>query len=433
MNENQSIDARRRKRILVACAAVAVMVAATASLTVGAGSTGPDVTVFSLPAAFNWGSSGGVRGYSIGTTSCNIGDAPLNWCDNGGGCGAGTTDEDHPAIAQNLYRLKDGRFEQLGMSWLKHGFVSLNTSSAGCGDGSCDPPPLGGNQLGVGCTDPYGSSKNGGRPLGRRSEVNATTGEFPFPYGTGGTESAPGDQRVKVLESELDPALNAGARYFLEGQYVAPDDAAAGNGLNNASYREVSVQAGSFNLSNVGSTVREVPAIAVWPVIDPTVELVNADTATTPVERFHVARKVTTPSPGTWHYEYAIHNMNSDQGARSFTITFPGATTITNVGFRDVDHHSGEPYATTNWVSTVGANGVSWATDDFATNANANALRWATLFSFWFDANAGPGSVSHALGLFKSGGTLAVSFPLQSVFDDGFETGDTSAWTLIVP
>ncbi len=425
-----------RRHALASVAGLVVLgtIASVASLQVSAGSsTGPDVTVFNLPGAFNWGSSGGVRGYSIGTTSCNVGDAPLNWCDNGGGCGSGTTDEDHPAIAQNLYRLKDGRFEQIGMSWLKHGFVSLNTSSAGCGDGSCDPPPLGGNQLGVGCTDPYGSSKNGGRPLGRRSEVNAATGEFPFPYGTGGTESEPGDQRVKVLESELDPALNAGAKYYLEGQYVAPDDAAAGNGLNNASYREVTVAAGTFNLSVTGSTVREQSAIEVWPVLDSTVEVVNVDTASTPVERFHVARKVTNPAPGTWHYEYAVHNLNSDQSARSFTVAFPSTATISNAGFRDVDHHSNEPYATTDWMPNTTANAVAWATDTFAVNPNANALRWGTMFSFWFDANAGPGGLSHTLGLFKAGGDLTVEFAGVEVFDDGFETGDTSAWTLVVP
>ena len=117
-------------------------------------STGPDVTVFNLQDTSNFGESNGIRGYAVGTTSCNIGDTPLNWCDNAGGCGAGTTPEDHPVIAQNMYRLKDGRFNQLGASWLKHGFLSLNQSAGGCGAGSCQGPPLGGNQLGVGCTDP---------------------------------------------------------------------------------------------------------------------------------------------------------------------------------------------------------------------------------------------------------------------------------------
>ncbi len=426
---------RSRRRLIPCASAAAGGAFLLLCFAAGAGTAGPDVTVFSLSGVTNWGASGGVRGYSLGTTSCNIGDAPLNWCDNGGGCGSGTTDEDHPAIAQNLYRLKDGRFEQLGMSWLKHGFVSTNSDTVGCGDGTCEDPPLGGNQLGVGCTDPYGSGMNGSRPLGKRSEVNATTGEFPFPYGGGGSTAQPADQRVKVLDSELDPAANAGARYFIEGQYVAPDDAAAGNGLNNASYREVSVQAGTFDLQFLATTVREAAAIEVWQVIDPTVELLDADVEGTILERFHVARKVTEPSPGTWHYEYAIHNLNSDRSARSLTIAFPSAAGIANVGFRDVDHHSGEPYAAADWTPTVGSNSVTWATDDFATNANANAMRWGTMFNFWFDAGRGPNGIQHTLGLFKPGDPAEIGFSFLGVevFGDGFETGDTSAWTLIVP
>src|SRR5262245_9875310 len=93
-------------------------------------SVGPDVTVYQLTDISNYGAFNGVRGYAIGTTSCNVGSTPVNWCDNSGGC-SGLTSRQHPVIAQNLYRLKSGRFEQIGMSWLKHGFVSTNSSSGG--------------------------------------------------------------------------------------------------------------------------------------------------------------------------------------------------------------------------------------------------------------------------------------------------------------
>ena len=260
---------------LLAAGAAALLGSSAAS----AGTTGPDVTVFDLPGTTNYGVSGGVRGYSVGTTSCNIGDTPLNWCalTNSSGCGGGTTRVDHPVIGQNIYRLKDGRFDQIGASWLKHGFTSLNQSASGCGDGSCAAPPLGGDQLGVGCTDPYSSGLNGSRPMGRKSEVNATTGVFPVPGG-GGSTATVWNQRAAVAEADLVAALNPGARYFIEGQYIAPDDAQSGNGLNNASYREATVEAGTFNLQiSLFNTVREKSAIEVWPVIDPTVELVNVD------------------------------------------------------------------------------------------------------------------------------------------------------------
>lgn len=402
-----------------------------------AGTIGPDVTVFSLSDTTNYGVSGGIRGYAIGTRSCNIGDQPLNWCDNTGGCGAGTTDEDHPVIAQNIYRLKDGRFDQIGASWLKHGFVSTNSDTAGCLTGVCVDPPLGGNQLGVGCTDPYGSSLNGSRPLGRKSEVNAATGEFPFPPGGGGSTASVWNQRVAVAEADLSAALNPGALYYLEGHYVAPDDATAGNGLNNASYRRVTVEVGTFTLQMAEATVREKSAIEVWPVVDSTVELINVDVPSTPVERFHVARKVTEVTPGElWHYEYAVHNMNSNRAADRLVIDFFGNVTFTNVGFHDVNAHSNEPYDTTDWPGTTTATSLTWEAPLFVPAEDANAIRWATMYNFWFDADQPPTSIeSHSLRLFEAGTPESLEFWLgdTELFADGFETGDTSAWDLTFP
>lgn len=388
---------------------------------------GPDVTVFTLSDTQNYGAASGIRGYSVGTTSCNVGDTPLNWCDQGTGCAAGATTHDHPVISQNMYRLKNGRFDQIGASWLKHGFVSTNSPGAGCGGGTCIQPPAGGNQLGVGCTDPYQASLNGGRPLGRKSEVNAATGAYPFPFGGGGSTSAVWNQRLAVQESDLDAAQNPGARYFVEGHYIAPDDALAGNGLNNASYREVNVAASTFNLSFPSATVRQKSAIEVWPVLDASVELVNADVPSTPVQRFHVARKVTEVTPGVlWHYEYAIHNMNSDRAADQLTIGFGGATTFSGVGFHDVDAHSNEPYDTTDWPGVTGSDNIQWTAPAFpASPANANAIRWATMYNFWFDANRPPTDInSHVLRLFTSGVPTEVAFTIGTVptlFSNGFE------------
>ena len=206
--------------------------------------SGPDVTVFAFPSLGSYGNADGYASFSVGTTSCNRGSTPLNWCNQSSGCAAGAAPTDHPVIAQNIYRLKGGRLNQIGMSWLKHGFVSLNNTTGGCTGAagqSCVSPPAGGRQLGVGCSDPYSSSLNGGRPLGRRSEVDASTGEFPFPPNSPGGPYTVYDQRAKVATSDLEAAQNPGALYYAEAQYIAPDDAVAGNGLNNASYQRVTV------------------------------------------------------------------------------------------------------------------------------------------------------------------------------------------------
>jgi hypothetical protein len=268
-----------------------------------------------------------------------------------------------------------------------------------------------------------------------RSEVNGTTGAYPFPY-TSVASSGTYEQRVKVQGTDVDTTLNPGALYFAEAQYIAPDDAAAGNGMNNASYRRVTVGAGpAYSLTMTGTMFEMLSAIEAWPADDPLVERLDADIpASTPVERFQVARKVTNPSPGVWHYEYAIRNHNSDRSAQAFAVDFPDGTTITNPGFHDIDSHSGEPYSTTDWTINVDAptSVVSWSTETFATNANANALRWATMYNFWFDADS-PFAGVHTLTLFKPGSPAAISFAFNGIFSDGFESGNTTLWSAAVP
>ncbi len=425
--------------VLVAGASLVAVLEVRAGVTTD--SVGPDVTIYNLTDTARYGPTGDFVAYAVGTNSCNVGTVPVGWCDNGGesGCGAGTTFRDHPVIAQNLYRLKDDRFQQLGMSWLKHGFLSTNSFQSDCqgngGTQTCTTPPLGSDQLGIGCTDIYGAGLNGSQGNGPRSEVNPTTGDFPMPHGPA-TGSGSLYARIIVPTADVDPAQNAGAHYWVEGQYVAPDDAKAVNGFNNASYRKVTVGANPFNLSfGANQTVRENTAIEAWAAFDTAVELVHVDflnSDVTILERFTVARKVVDLGGGNYRYEYAIHNMNSVTGARGFTIQFPANVTLSNVGFYDVDHHSGEPYSNIDWVSTTTADTVEWTLDPGDTGPDDNALRWATMYSFWFEANADSTGLLHSIDV---DGAVPFDFNgvITEIFTDGFESGDTSAWSLTLP
>src|SRR5262245_35970076 len=128
---------------------------------------GPDVIVGDLIDVGNYTSLNGIEAFAIGTTSCNIGNMNVLWQAN---------NNNHPVIGQSVYKLKNGRFEQLGMSWLKHGFTALTDNLCGCG---CSGQ--GGSVLGVGCSDPYGSGLNGSQAsLGPRWQVNAHTGVFTY-------------------------------------------------------------------------------------------------------------------------------------------------------------------------------------------------------------------------------------------------------------
>ncbi len=358
---------------------------------------GPDVIIGSLSGISDYGSVGGIAGYAIGTTSCNIGTSNLNWI-------AGTND--HPVIGQNIYRLKDGRFEQIGQSWLKHGFAALQGSlcctCTGSGAGSA---------LGVGCSDPYGSGLNGSQfGLGPRSEVNPYTGVFLYPF-THGDQGSSGDaayKRIQVANADLDPSLNPGAQYFGSAQYVAKDDAQAGNGENNAAWIDINVgpfSGGSWNLSLSGSTHRQEPAIRAWQDADPSVVLSEVHA---PGEGlFIVGSNAYDNGDGTWDYEYAVFNLNSDVGCGSFDVPVLAGTSITNVGFHDADCHSGEPYSNADWASGIGPAGIDWSTDLFANDPNANAIRWGTTYNFRFTADTAPANGLVDLGMFKTGGSIS--------------------------
>jgi len=363
-------------------------------------STGPDVIVGDLTAVYKWGLVGSTCGYSIGTDSCNVGTAGLSWV---------ATTNQHPVIGQNAYRLKNGRFEQVGLGWLKHGFLALNQSL-------CCPcqNPGGGSVLGVGCSDPYDAQLNGNQAgsgsqggLGPRSEVNPSTGAFPYPYTTQGASGDNVYKRVQIANADLDPALNVGATWYAEGHYVAPDDAAAGNQNNNTSWRPITV--GSFssgwNLTLGGATTRRQPAIRAWQAADPLVVLTNVQAD----GLFVVGSRATNNGNGTWHYEYAAYNMNSDRAANQFSVPVGAGISVTNIGFKDVHHHSGEPYSTTDWTATNAGGSLTWSTQTFAQNVNANAIRWGTLYNFRFDANVAPQSGNVTLTYFKPGSPTAAS------------------------
>ncbi len=425
--------------------------------------TGPDVIVASLYGIDNYVQGAAIedkRAYSMGTKSLNVGDTTLLW--------QGSTAL-HPVIGQGLYRIKTdaarpgGRLEQIGLSWLKHGFTALAqneycTVASNNGTG-CDNPGTG-SLLGLGCSDPYSAGLNGSNTsqgtacggsggtggLGARSEVNPSTGAITYPYQLCATGDATLRKRLIVADSDLDPALNPGARYFGEGQYLTSDDAAAGNDENNASFREIVVTEPTSRLLGFGgdlggTTQQQYPAIAVWPMLDPSVDFDYVDIVAD--GRFHVAAKVHNLGAGMWRYEYAIHNLNSHRSAQRFEVPVPPGSALANAGFHDVDYHSGEPYSNTDWtIDTDGPNGhVAWFGVTHATDPNANALRWGTMYNFWFDSDQAPGAGLAAITLFRPPGggqptTVSVNVPVPGgtgLFRDDFESGTRSAWSSETP
>jgi hypothetical protein len=334
-----------------------------------------------------WGQSSGIAAYSIATQSCNTGTATLDWLTGGSTL--------HPVISQNMFRLKDGRFEHIGQSWLKHGFCAVNETEAFCAP--CQSTPC--ESLGIGCADTYWATLNDGGSGQSKRHVNAADGTHV--HGGGPTGNATIRGRLQVAVSDIDPAQNPGAQWFIEGHYVTADDAQAGASANNASWRRVTVNSVS-DIDGGGPTMREDAAIWAWRFYDNTVEIEtvanveNAGAKTT----YYLGHKV-TQAGGQWVYEYAIQNLNSDQSAGGFSVPIHPDATLVSTGFHDVAYHSGDPYDGTDWPAVHSGGEVSWATTPFGTNANANAIRWGTLYNFRLTTNAPPERGTVTLGLFK--------------------------------
>ena len=378
---------------------------------------GPDIIVGDLSAMVQADPSSGTQvGLGIGTTSCNNGDQPVHFF--------AIPNTDHSVVSQNLYRMSGGtnnndRFEQIGESWVKHTFAADQFDDCNFG---CTPWPDG-TELGVGCSDPYSAPENAFYSLlGSRAWVNPFTGAFPSTARnhSGHTHTAT-SHRVLVAKSDLDTTQNTGATYYGEAEYDTPQEYAwcqahpsQCNMYNNASYRRFNVTGTTdFTFTPVGATVRMTPATDAW--TGSTSVLVEPEPGVD--GRAFVVYKVTNPSAGVWHYEYAVHNQNLDRSIQSFSVPLGTGVNISNIGFHAPPNHPGFPndgtvgntgFSNDPWIPNQMPSALIWTSETLAQNPNANAIRFGTLYNFRFDADQPPQSANATVGFFKTGSPITV-------------------------
>ncbi len=367
----------------------------------GIATAAPDVICGSLDDVNFYGTVGNISAYAVGTTACNNGTVPLNWVD-------GTPN--HPVICVTIYRLMDGRLEQLGVTFVKHSFASLQGNACGLGcSGNGDF-----SHLGTGCSDPYGAGLNGDQGgLGPRSEVNAYNAQYVYPFTS---INQGGNAIFKRIQVPAGSMGIAGALYFAEGQYTIKDeiqpngqaylnDEGVPVNYNNASYKRMNVQS-SGGASTTGGIMRERAAIYAWMDHGNGVNTPDPSVTVTPVPvpnegLLHVASKVTDLGDGTYRYDYAVHNQNSDLNVGSFSVPVSGATS--DHYFHDIDHHDSVDAAISgeDWAPVEGGNAISWSAESFASNVNANAIRWGTMYNFSFVSDAAPTTGEVTIGMWK--------------------------------
>ncbi len=381
---------------------------------------GPDVIVGNVQSVQQFGSAGTQVGLAAGTDSCNNGDQPVDWF--------ALPQTDHPVVPQNLYRMSGGasnneRFEQIGQSWMKHTFEALEDTVCGtCNTSGCTT----GTHLCPGCSDPYVASLNAGQTgLGSRAWINPFTGAFPSTANSHTGHSHDGvSHRIRVEINDLNTTLNQGATYFAEAAYLTPHEytwcqshPGECNMYNNVSYRQFNVTGTtSFTFSPAANTVRMQPAIMAWVGTGATVSQVEPDPGNDGI--WFMGYKVTNPSAGVYHYEYALYNQNLDRSIQSFSVPLAPGVNISNIGFHAPPQEPGwandgtfnnQGYSSAPWTVSQTTDSITWNSETLAQNQNANAIRFGTLYNFRFDSDQPPQSANATVGFFKTGSPITVA------------------------
>ncbi|MCC6360858.1 MAG: hypothetical protein IT450_19135 [Phycisphaerales bacterium] len=354
------------------------------------GPEGADAYIGELTTMGQYGRVGSVIGCAIDTPLCNAGTTPLDWYNN--------PDPRHPFMAFNFYRRTGNRLEQIGMSWVKHGFAAAQANACGFG---CTPNGDS-TRLGVGCSDTYSAGLNADqRYLGPRGEINPWTGAFTYE----GSHLSQGnhahnaiDHRLQINDADLSSGPGTGSEYLCEVYIVCHDDI---NPMNSIAWEPTAVSGSpggtwQFNIAPA--------ATRVGPAIESLSTATRITIPPTPVDdgRCILAADVIDLGGGMWRYEYALFNLDMDRGVQAISFPLPESAAFSNVGFHAPTSH-GEGLSNAPWTTTRTADRLIFATQTYAANPQANAVRWGTLYNFSFDADVAPGTGAVELALFKPG------------------------------
>ena len=150
--------------------------------------------------------------------------------------------------------------------------------------------------------------------------------------------------------------------------------------------------------------------------------------------------KVTNPSAGVWHYEYALYNENLDRAIQSFSVPLIPGVNISNIGFHAPPQEPGwandgtqnnQGYSSTPWSVTQAPDSITWNTETFAQNQNANAIRFGTLYNFRFDADQPPQNANATVDFFKTGSPMTVA--IQAPTGNGTPSPTPTATATFTP
>jgi hypothetical protein len=353
-----------------------------------------------------------------------------------------TPEDQHPYLVWNMYRIADGRIEQLGTSGVKHAFLTLNFNCSVGGGSGCGSA----NVLWPGCEDVYSSGTNDSNSnQGPRYDINPdtglffSTGSFFDPNSTGSQQnfSSSYENRLMVDENELS---TPGAGYFLDSWYVVLHDI---NIWNSMGYHPISpTPVGNGWTFNPDPFIPG-PIIGEWVpegTSDPNEshEVIRINSTNPganypdnmPQGHLRVLVRATEVAPDRWRYNYAIQNYDFDRGIDEVRIPLPAGGQVfdTFFGAPEVDGHQ-----TVAWsVQREGGELVFTAPPPTPRPPPeppaSNELTWFSLFNFEVETDVPPTRGEVRMRAAEAGTPDTVVARVvapglaETLFFDGFET-----------
>jgi hypothetical protein len=336
----------------------------------------------------------------------------------------------------SLYRLDaTGQLKQVARSAVKHAFLTINAG--------CDCTNF--NVLGLNCSDVYAAGNNdtpifgtcsgaANCDLAPRSEIDPRTGVWGR-CGSIYDQNCDGNSadtqaydtfthRMIVRETEVDPALNPGARYFFDGWYVVRDD---GNIFNSMGFREITPlwlpDAQQWLFNNQVSAFSNGTVLERWRDLPPEPLSKGLQTRESVEGRVQIAVRVKQQGK-SFVYQYVV--LNLDWMRSSFSGTNPNLRLVSSVGLNEfefpgaadsVSFYDGDD-SLPDWTSSIGA-------VTRLTAPTGQSQKWGTAYSVTLISDSPPESGTLRVRAASSPTTLLeFQLPVPSsdqIFKNGFD------------
>ncbi len=369
----------------------------------------------------------------------NVGTANVPWLSKFSGFSDPYNNDQHPFLTWSVFRITGEGIHQLGVSAIKHAFLTININ---CNPGACTT----GHVLGLGCEDVYGTGTNSSNgDLAPREEIlaassvwahcNEPVANTPSHFDQdgncsqdhfGGGENAFSHGLI-VQESDL---ADDTASYYFSAWYLVRDDIDI---FNTMGYRKINPVFGGNNWTFSFQTgLANGSPLDAWIPSGTNEETQNNAVLARGLGQgnLQLAVNVADLGDGYFRYDYALMNHDFDQGLDGFSIPIPAGASVRSTSFRDIDQDGAN-----DWQVSIATDSVTWTMPD-ATSFQP----WGVVFNFSLEANTAPlvaNAVMDVVGKFRPE-TLEISTrapsPLPTdIFSDGFESGDVSAWSSSSP